>query len=643
MNVLVAIISTFPREKKEIDYSVRIEGNEVATISASHTNESVLRSIVGLEQVKETGGLGKIIALVSDKVCTEKNCLYGDLTAQEYYQSVKDAISSQTHFDPVPLERDGTEREIADVLSEICQKISQEDVVYFDSAGGRRTTSNILQLLIKLLRYKEIKSGYSLYADINGQKSNILDTSEFEQMSSLVDAFNEFMTSGKSNQLRECFKEDESEEVSTLLHNMVEFSDRIQLGDVSSLERTILNLSDSIEKCQELQTDSKINIVILKEFLPIIKEKLIGRSSTEIDYISIVQWCLDNLLIQQALTIFVEKIPVQLFSSGIIGYSGNIAEVKREYVKTRNVADPQDWEVKAFYTDILDLPNPLLLEMKEYLNKNKAVKSEQCQEVVCLLKCIKEQWQNFQHIPKKYSFIIECIQQGRYRDYQRFENVLKVNNKLLERLLGIKEDFESGDDGGKTLRHKFNALEKIRMAKSSSFPFPFVFQKSLDKILGIYYGYIYVKSLRNQINHASSRDNLAAAQKKVLESYGYDFTERTVNAIQDNVQRALKAITDTIEEGVRVAVIDEEITPTTLSVGGQTEGPIVPTPLQIGDVVMAKCVDNKKVQIENHPYFIQLVVDPVIDSVSLIGTEFAVTVQQISKKGKLCQVEYIRE
>lgn len=58
---------------------------------------------------------------------------------------------------------------------------------------------------------------------------------------------------------------------------------------------------------------------------------------------------------------------------------------------------------------------------------------------------------------------------------------------------------------------------------------------------------------------------------------------------------------------------------------------------------MAKCVDNKKVQIENHPYLIQLAVDPVIDSVSLIGAEFAVRVKQISNRGRFCQVKCIRE
>ena len=75
----------------------------------------------------------------------------------------------------------------------------------------------------------------------------------------------------------------------------------------------------------------------------------------------------------------------------------------------------------------------------------------------------------------------------------------------------------------------------------------------------------------------------------------------------------------------------------------EVETPLIPTTLNIGDIVMAKCVENKKVQIENHPYLVQLVVDRVIDSTSLLGKEFSVEVRQISQQGKLCQVKYIRE
>jgi hypothetical protein len=56
------------------------------------------------------------------------------------------------------------------------------------------------------------------------------------------------------------------------------------------------------------------------------------------------------------------------------------------------------------------------------------------------------------------------------------------------------------------------------------------------------YGYLYVKSVRNTVNHASSGDNLNEEQKKVLSELGYDFTSYDFATVKKNISKALNVI-----------------------------------------------------------------------------------------------------
>ena len=191
-------------------------------------------------------------------------------------------------------------------------------------------------------------------------------------------------------------------------------------------------------------------------------------------------------------------------------------------------------------------------------------------------------------------------------------------------ILGIKIDKEKQE----TTQKKFAGIQQI--SSGNWLNDDFFCTIDLHQMVNIFYGYIYVKALRNQVNHASSNENLTEEQKKILEQHGFISTI-DIKSIQENLGKLLKSIEQEVKK-IEVNKIKMEV-----------ETPLIPTTLNIGDIVMAKCVENKKVQIENHPYLVQLVVDRVIDSTSLLGKEFSVEVRQISQQGKLCQVKYIRE
>ena len=625
MNVLVANISKFSPKIEERKYEVELLGCNVKDIKAYHTNESIFKCVIELQTIKDSGGLGKIIALVSEKVLEEKNEAFEGKTSFEYYSSIVKQLSPETQVEIIKLENEKhQENSISTVLEDICNKINLTDTVYIDSAGGKRTTSNIIQILIKLLKYKGVENPYSLYADINGERAVITDTSSFLKMTDLADAFNEFITSGRTHQLINCFAHRSEPEIKHLLSSMTEFSDKVQLGKIEKLDKNIKNLNECIDSFSKIKSDADIEIVILKQFLPVIKEKLLGADETKIDYVKIIQWCLNNSLVQQAITIIVDKLPIYLFEHGIIKYCGDYQKTVNAYKTNKNKMQPADWETNAFYTEILDIQNPLLKEMREYLTNGKIVKNEKCKKIESVLTDIEKTWnQNILEIkiPKDFTGLKNLIEERKYNSFKAFKNDLVTNPRLLEQLLGIaKNNREISPSEDITMSNKFSAIEAISNGYK---PTLYVFHSTNEIIVSIYYGYMYAKSLRNQINHASSEDNLTAEQKKTLQRHGFDMAEPTVEIIKKNLEGLLNIIISVEKSN---SCQENEIVI------------IKPTNLHEGDIISATCIDKKIVRISGYDYDIQLVLSKGIDFTDYMNKTFDVRIKQISKVGKIIQV-----
>lgn len=626
MNILVTIVSAFSYRKEEKKYKVLLKGCDVSEVFASHTNESIFKTLIEMKEVKNAGGINKVIALVSKKVLTEENDTYGKKTAYSYYESLIKGCSSNTIIEKIETEnRNGSFKEIAEILDELCQHINIDDVVYIDIAGGRRTTSNVIQLLAKLLKYKGVKNPYSLYSDINGPEGVISETSSFVKMTDLLDAFNEFMTTGKSYKLSECMKKSSNalnSKIEALLEAMRKFSDKIQIGNIENLDSTVSELEKNIHACERIDNSANIEIVILKQFLPVIKDKLIG-DNEKISYIKIVKWCLDNRLIQQALTIFVEKIPIYIFEQGIIKAVVDVTKKKDEYQKNRTGMDPADWEVKVFYTDILHINNDLISELKKCLKGGEYAKTEKVRNVLRLISQVENKWGKLKSLYKDDN-IFKCIDNFilnyEFKNFKKFKNALCNNNELLAKLLDI--EIEKNHDENNSIKLKFDAIKEIKNGKGI-LP-PFTLGCSNIEIANIYYGYIYVKTLRNQINHASSNDVLTCEQRNILRDAGYSFEPANILSIQENIEKALQAI--------KVAINNNKTRKGTIS-------SITPTDLKVGDVVTVTCIDKKKVRLDNYNYDIQLVLSHTIEPLDLLNKKFEVEVRQISKAGKIIQVK----
>lgn len=632
-NILVTNISTLNEEKKEYTYEVHVSECTKREIKAYHTNESILRCVSELRSVKEHKehrGIDLIIALVSNKSKTNTENDFGK-TAKDYYDNVALEILPDVEIDHIDIEDEkNTPRPMAYILSEICGKIDSGDTVYIDSAGGMRTITNIVQILTNILRYKGIQNPYTLYANIqNG--AYIEDTFEFTRMSMLAEAFNEFMTTGKADQLKDAFEINigQKEPYESLLGAMVDFSDCIRLGNIAALDEIIPRLTKSIQPCLEDSDMDDVAKVIVRQFLPIIKEKLIGDEKNEIDYVRIIEWCLDNMLIQQAVTLFVEKIPVYLFDKKVI--SCNIVKAKEEYKQSKNPLAASDWETYAFFTDLLQLNNSDVTELKELLSDKKRSNevSDKVRDIYTVLQSFEENYPNSKDksdVAKRIKEILDVT--PRPNTYGKFINKLKNEDTTLAKILG--ENNESSGGAENTLTRKFKAIQKFENdGKVNS---KYRINVKIDKCASIYYAYMYAKALRNKINHASSDENLDKCKKEILEKkYQYDFSKENLTTICKNLHLALNSVKESVKEAESSLLPIVHSTPNVNKV-------IYHTDCSIGDVVKATVVGRKKVVLDGYDYEVQLVIPKSYTQSLKTGQELSVVVKQISKAEQIMQV-----
>lgn len=634
MNILITNISVLPVKKNKdkgdlIKYKVNISDYDGAEIEAIHTNESILKCVSHIKSVKETGGINKIVALVSNKVKNDFIEAYQS-TALDYYCSKVQECFGDIEIVKISIETDSVYSvpvKEAIILKQICEQISKKDVVYIDSAGGARTTSSLIQLFTKILKYNGIKNPYSLYSDIQNV-AQIYDTTSFQKMTDIADSMNEFMTTGKSDQLQKYFSDKSLKQAySDLLKSMTEFSDKIRLGVVDSLDSSVENLRICIDKCQKVSVDSEdeIGTVIINEFLPTIEEKLLGDMQEGIDYLKIVKWCIDNGLIQQAITVFNEKIPRYILNKGYIKVSDSMrnlcVENKKEY----------DWEYVSFWNYLAGCrierqENPIIDEFKAVLLDGKSTKNSEINKVVKDLKTMPYPIPLNYELNPKY----KCLYKLNCKTKKAFHNVICNDPNIIAELIGLDREKRTDE---KKREDNFNSkFVGIKNIENGIIPEGFSFSIKKEKIVSILYGYSYIKALRNQINHASAEENLNEEQKNILAKYGYNFDDFSLKTVKANIENAILALDIFNTLKIETEKKDVEVV---------EEPAIFSTDLKVGEIVSAVCVGAKKVRIKGYEYDIPLVLPEWENPMDYVNQTLKAEIRQISKSQKICQVKFI--
>lgn len=239
------------------------------------------------------------------------------------------------------------------VIAGIVDRVKKEDRVYIDTTGGFRDSVYILMASVRILEYSGIRLEKAVYSVLNNPKppkkshgglpeppkrkqikpNRIDDITDTYKMFDLINAANSFTSFGNSGELALFFSDSCNSDIKKTIDVMSRFSEEVTLCRTSNLKSLISELNEMLTNVQNMQTSVETEI-LFKSISGVIREKFGAQSGEDIDYLDIITWCLDNRMIQQAVTIYTEKMPEFLFNTGLLSYnpvSVNVAAFPKNF------------------------------------------------------------------------------------------------------------------------------------------------------------------------------------------------------------------------------------------------------------------------------------------------------------------------
>ncbi len=262
----------------------------------------------------------KIICICSEKVKKEKVSDNEDgTTALEVFEKrIRDRWGCNAVVQEIDYNEndEDSERELISLYRELAGIADDMDdcKVYIDYSGGMRDINFLMVTIVRHMEFRGLQCGDIVYAqyDRNRKKQKIIDILYIYEMLRMINAVSEFVSTGSAKELNALSRKDPN----PLFSGMKEFSDDMSLCNVEGIEGHIWEIDKELNK---LETETKNNPDLMKcmvsTIIPTIRGKLflnqiLNGNNGIMSYPWLIKWCIDNNMIQQAMTIYVEKMPI---------------------------------------------------------------------------------------------------------------------------------------------------------------------------------------------------------------------------------------------------------------------------------------------------------------------------------------------
>ena len=215
-------------------------------------------------------------------------------------------------------------KSIAEMARHVQDFADGEEVnLYLDLTGGMRHVNMLVLELTRLLEYSGMKVGKVLYSnyDRSTNSGTVEEVQNVYDLFQLIAGVEEFVNFGSIRALDFYYKgkrEKLSQPLTKLLAAMKTFSEAIKLCHYGQFQKAIEELHDAVHNFDEHKSADVEDILMAR---------LIGRISKnyhdliairEKDDLKVIRWCLDNDYLQQALTLYTERIPEYLGEKKIL-------------------------------------------------------------------------------------------------------------------------------------------------------------------------------------------------------------------------------------------------------------------------------------------------------------------------------------
>ena len=203
--------------------------------------------------------------------------------------------------------------------------------LYVDVTGGIRSAGMILSQIVQLLQHDGMTVEKILYSDYQKAEnipSRLFNITALTSLSQLIAGADAFVKYGSSLTLEEYFDYDYennasgayelSEPLKKLLHAMHRYSDVMQICQVDAIKSVLEDLKHALDEFSQhnIAADSlkeKAFSLMLDTIKKAYEDILKYAEDEEAAlYYEMIRWCLKNSFTQQAMTLYVEWMPVYL-------------------------------------------------------------------------------------------------------------------------------------------------------------------------------------------------------------------------------------------------------------------------------------------------------------------------------------------
>ena len=446
--------------------------------------------------------------------------------------------------------------------------------IYADITGGARYVTMMMTSVMQFLQYDGMRVEKMIYADFKtlSLENRIFDVHGTLDVYKLVAGADAFVSYGISRTIEEYFDYDAesgtsgkpiSDALKGVLRAMHTFSDAIQICQTGNIPPALSALSTAITVFLDVpEEDRTVDDRMFMQLIDTITEgygELLGEAEDEAErYVPIIRWCIDKGLLQQAMTLATEWLPVCFVRQGIVRPVPAYISCAERAVDRMHPGWMQNFIISpAFYWNTIqemcvDTYRPILTDALE-----SGIVPEGAPSLVSAVRGVRQTFSQLRSnmeglrtlpadVQEIYELVCISLEKGNRGQSWTVRGLLqdnnawhliksqilkKKNNLLVYRLLGIKQcAFRQGNPND--IEERWAAWEDtwIKMLDTMGIVQTDCGRKHMMSCLRAYF---YLREQRNQVNHATAENTLG---------------RREIEGLLDNVLAKLSAAASTSQE-----------------------------------------------------------------------------------------------
>lgn len=521
-----------------------VYSSDIGGIEGVYTNDAPVKYLISMI-VNEGRQPSKIIAVTTEEA---------DNAYVEFCKTIRSYGKAIATEIPVPTKIRSGDDNFAKTINSIISNISSGDKIWIDTTGGFRNSSYLLMAVVRILEYSGIKLEKAVYSNLD--QLAIKDITSTYKMFDLINAANSFTSFGNSDELMQFFELSDSPEIKNVINAMNEFSDAVALCRTSDLDAILEKLNEGLVLLGKF-TPTDENEILFKSVSGVIRDKFSIGDKEKIDYADVILWCVQNKMIQQAVTVYTEKIGEFLYNRC---YTASAKEHERIM---RNKKDYDNFYYSLFYEGFMTMETTFLgrIIQKSYNNnslRETLLSAQNVGEITQKLHYINFNSEHKRDLKKLFRLrrafyddkaarlSYDLIEQNllNHPEYIPFKDITaKTFEGFLNTMNNLRWLRKFYSDSVETMPYhntRLNTIEQLERAYKEQTAYTMKIEVS--HMQAIMRDYLYIKSwLRNAFNHAS--DNKAHTEEEIayFNSYGYN----------TDVNPSLRSISEIIEKAVK--------------------------------------------------------------------------------------------